>query len=93
VRSATTARMAALALWAALALGVLAQWLMAPGKPGTPWWHAIPGVQGLYGVAGCVAIVLASKWLGRHWLQRPDPDAAGDAGAGSPGGRPREAER
>lgn len=34
------------------------------------WWHAMPAFDLLYGVAGCVAIVLVSKFLGSTLLQR-----------------------
>lgn len=36
------------------------------------WWQATPTFDLLYGFAGCVVIVLASKWLGHAWLQRPE---------------------
>lgn len=34
------------------------------------WWHAMPSFDLLYGVAGCIAIVIVSKLLGSAWLQR-----------------------
>ena len=39
---------------------------------GETWWHSIPGFDLVYGVVGCVAIVVASKALGKMWLQRPE---------------------
>ena len=46
-------------------------------------WHAIPSFDFWFGLAGCVAIVLGSKWLGKHFLQRPE-DYYGDEGEGEP---------
>ena len=34
------------------------------------WWHRVPGFDLVFGFAGCVAIVVASKALGAWWLQR-----------------------
>lgn len=34
-------------------------------------WYSVPGFFALFGLAGCVAIVLFAKWLG-HWLQKKD---------------------
>lgn len=35
-------------------------------------WYSIPGFFALFGLAGCVAIVLIAKWLGHHWLQKSE---------------------
>jgi hypothetical protein len=35
--------------------------------------HQAPGVLAAFGVAGCVAIVLAAKTLGALGLTRPEP--------------------
>jgi hypothetical protein len=35
--------------------------------------HGVPGLVVLFSFAGCAAIVLVSKWLGKVWLQRPEP--------------------
>jgi hypothetical protein len=35
--------------------------------------HRAPGLVVLFSLAGCAAIVLVSKWLGKVWLQRPEP--------------------
>lgn len=37
--------------------------------------HLPPGTFAAAGVGGCVALVVVSKWLGKHWLQRPEDDA------------------
>ena len=34
-----------------------------------------PGYALTVGLGGCIAIILVSKWIGKAWLQRPDPDA------------------
>lgn len=36
------------------------------------WWHRLPGFDAMFGLAGCVAIVILSKALGAWWLQRPE---------------------
>jgi hypothetical protein len=45
----------------------------------------VPGFWSFYGLASCVVIVLASKWLGKHALQRDEgyyePTAQGARGA------------
>jgi hypothetical protein len=71
-------RRAAGALTVALLLGVVAEGLLARPNPDLPWWHGTPGVWAVFGVVGCLAIVLASKWLGRVWLQRPDAEREDD---------------
>ena len=35
-------------------------------------WHKIPAFDFVYGALGCAAIVIVSKWLGKHFLQRPE---------------------
>lgn len=35
-------------------------------------WHRLPFFSALYGVAGCLVIVWASKKLGKLWLQKPE---------------------
>ncbi|MBI2831324.1 MAG: hypothetical protein HYX79_03610 [Chloroflexi bacterium] len=35
-------------------------------------WSGIPGFFALFGLIGCVAIILISKWLGHHWLQHKE---------------------
>ena len=36
------------------------------------WWHHLPGFDLVYGVVGCVLIIVISKKLGSAWLQRPE---------------------
>lgn len=40
-------------------------------------WHEWPGFDLVFGLLGCALIVVASKWLGRTLLQRPE-DFYGD---------------
>ena len=37
---------------------------------GEYWWQNMAGFDFAYGVLGCMAIVLGSKWLGEAFLQR-----------------------
>ena len=36
------------------------------------WWHAVPVFDLPFGLIGCAALILASKWLGHRWLERPE---------------------
>ena len=55
----------------ALILSVLSD-LLVHGGHGDFVWSGILGFFALFGLIGCVAIVLISKWLGHCWLQRKD---------------------
>ena len=57
------------ALIAAMAAATVALDLLAHPH-GETWWHHQPGFDLIYGFVGCVAIVIASKALGKAWLQR-----------------------
>ena len=66
-------RAAALAAAAALLAATLALELAGGhGAHGGGFWHALPGFDFGYGLAGCAAIVLVSKALGKLGLQRPE---------------------
>ena len=39
---------------------------------GETWWHHMLGFDLIYGVVGCVVIVVASKALGSMGVQRPE---------------------
>jgi hypothetical protein len=34
------------------------------------WWEKIPAFDAIFGFLGCILIVLGSKALGHHWLQK-----------------------
>jgi hypothetical protein len=36
------------------------------------WFSGIPGFWVAFGFAGCVAIILLSKWYGKLWVQRSE---------------------
>ena len=36
------------------------------------WWEEIPVFSAVYGFVGCVFIIVASKALGHHWLQKEE---------------------
>ena len=55
----------------ALILSVLSDLLLHRGQ-GDFAWSSILGVFALFGLIGCVAIVMISNWLGRYWLQRKE---------------------
>ena len=48
---------------------------------GDSWWHHLLGFDLVYGFAGCVAIVVGSKALGKAWLQRRERFSDGAQGA------------
>jgi len=35
-------------------------------------WQEIPGFSALYGFVGCILIIVVSKTLGHHWLQKEE---------------------
>ena len=56
-----------LAVTAALAVvGVIVDLAMGADPPG----YAVT-----MGLGACIGIILVSKWIGKVWLQRPDPAA------------------
>lgn len=36
------------------------------------WWERIPAFDAIFGFLGCILIVLGSKALGHHWLQKDE---------------------
>ena len=36
------------------------------------WWLYIPVINAVFGFVGCVVIILASKALGRFWVQKKE---------------------
>lgn len=60
--------------WAMVVLVALAVSLAdLLGHPhGETWWHHVPGFDLVYGLVGCLAIVVGSKALGKLGLQRPE---------------------
>jgi hypothetical protein len=36
------------------------------------WWEKIPIFDAVFGFFGCILIVLGSKALGHHWLQKDE---------------------
>lgn len=41
-------------------------------------WYSVPGFFALFGLAGCVVIVLFAKRLGHEWLQKSEDYYEGD---------------
>ncbi|GAB4243687.1 MAG: hypothetical protein Kow00129_03020 [Thermoleophilia bacterium] len=57
----------------ALAGAVLAEFVLPLEHHGKDYfWLHIPVFWALFGFFGCVLIVVASKWLGRNLLDRPE---------------------
>lgn len=49
-------------------------------------WHEVPGFDFIYGLAGCLTIVIVSKWVGHRFLQRSEDyyrDAASEPSTSS----------
>jgi hypothetical protein len=58
---------------AALALSLLAEFVLPITHEGEDhWWYHVPFFWAIFGFAGCVIIVLGSKWLGQTFLDRPE---------------------
>jgi len=62
---------ASVVIMACLVLSILLD-LLLRGSHGDFVWYSIFGFFALFGLIGCVALVLISKWLGHYWLQRPE---------------------
>jgi O-antigen/teichoic acid export membrane protein len=43
---------------------------MASVSPGPFFWQRLPFFSAAYGFVGCIVIIVASKALGHHWLQK-----------------------
>lgn len=58
---------------AALILSIVADFLLQGGEGhGEFAWSRILGFFAVFGFISCVAIVIISKYLGHHWLQRKE---------------------
>lgn len=57
-------------LLAAMAALAVATQVLGPHSGHPHWWDGVPGSYAVFGFAGCAAIVLLSKWAGKHLLQR-----------------------
>ena len=60
------------------ALSVFLEVFLKHEKHG-PWWHLLPGFDLVFGLIGCVVLVLVSKAIGQIWLQRPETENDKDA--------------
>jgi hypothetical protein len=69
----TRDRVAAILAAVLLALVLLEATLIPHYQPKFPWHH-VPGYSAAIGLVGCLVVVLASKWVGSRFLQRPDND-------------------
>ena len=74
MKIAVTMRHLFLMLYVSLFIGVLAgilvQLFLHPHA--YFWWEEIPVFSAVYGFVGCVIIIIASKALGHHWLQKEE---------------------
>ena len=59
-------------------LASLALQYFGPPHPYPKAWDKIPLFYCLFGFAGCIVIVVVSKWLGKVWLQRKENYYEGD---------------
>ena len=57
---------------AALIISVVLDFSLHTGGHGEFAWSGILGFFAVFGLIGCLAIILISKWLGHHWLQRKE---------------------
>ncbi len=63
-------------LWALLFAGgllfLICLDLYMPVSHGDFPWSNIPAFFTVFGLVSCLIIILASKWLGHHWLQKKE---------------------
>jgi hypothetical protein len=68
--------------WALLGIGAvasLAAGFMTAGEDAHQgWWSVIPGFFALFGFAGCLVIIVFSKFLGKHLLYKREDYYNGD---------------
>ncbi len=57
-------------LYVCLAASVLAGVLVHSHEHAAFLWQEIPGFSAIYGFIGCILIIVVSKALGHHWLQK-----------------------
>jgi hypothetical protein len=57
---------------AVAALSVAAEVAFHDAAHALYWWHRVPAFDLVYGLLGCLAIIVLSKALGKAWLQRPE---------------------
>lgn len=36
------------------------------------WWNHVPGFYAIWGFLGCIVIILASKWVGKRFIQQKE---------------------
>jgi hypothetical protein len=36
------------------------------------WWHVVPLFDFVFGLVGCLGLILGAQWLGHQWLQRSE---------------------
>lgn len=56
----------------AVVVVVAAGFLLPEGHGEANWWDRVPAFYALFGFLSCALIVLASKALGKAWLQRKE---------------------
>lgn len=59
-------------LLALIALASLALQLFGPEHPYPHAWDKIPLFYGIFGFVGCALVIVASKALGKAFLQKPE---------------------
>jgi hypothetical protein len=59
-----------ISIFASILAGILFQLLLHPHPHF--WWENIPVFSAIYGFIGCVVIIIGSKALGHHWLQKEE---------------------
>ena len=55
-----------------IAVTILADFLISQRDHPVFWWHLTPAFDFVLGLAACLLIIRGSKFLAKHWLQRPD---------------------
>ena len=56
----------------AMVISVALDLLLMGHKHGEYFWAHIPAFFAVFGFIACIVIVIVSKFLGHHWLQRKE---------------------
>ena len=50
----------------------IAEFVFLAGEDHGHWWNHVPGFYAMWGFAGCIVIILVSKWMGKLFIQKKE---------------------
>lgn len=58
--------------YVAIGVSLVADFLVPEREHPEFWWHYVPAFDFVFGLVACLLIIKGSKFLAKHWLQRPE---------------------